>query len=42
MAKRKLPDALRANADKLKRGESIGGKKKTKKTTPKKSTRKRK
>lgn len=40
MAKRKLPDALRANADKLKRGESIGGKKKS--APKKKSTRKRK
>jgi hypothetical protein len=37
--KRQLPDALKANADKLKRGESIGGKKKS---PAKKSTRKRK
>lgn len=32
MAKRKLPDALRANADRLKRGESLHNK--TKQTPP--------
>lgn len=34
MAKRKLPDALRANADRLKRGESLHSGKKGKASAP--------
>lgn len=42
MPKRKLPEALRANAEKLKRGEPLNGGSKKNKVSTKKSTSKKK